>query len=81
MPRPEVAHIALTFADGTLGAMQFVTAIFSSGGDVIASRAPTAEAVQEEIAKLETSLPAEKAPVRSWRFCALEDYPRRSYLP
>ena len=75
MPRPEVAHIALTFADGTLGGMQFVTAIFSTSGDVVASRAPTAEAVEEEIAKLETGLPAEKWPVRSWRFCAAEDFP------
>lgn len=63
--------------------MQFVVAEYTGNGDLIVSREPTREAIDAEIAKMQTPDPTtgavglalEKVPVRSWRFCAADEYP------
>jgi hypothetical protein len=83
MARAEVVHIALTFADKTVGAMQLVVGEYNGRGEMLSSREPTREAVEAEIAKMQTpdpetgntGLAREKIPVRSWRFCSADEYP------
>jgi hypothetical protein len=87
---PEVVHIAVTFADGSVGAMQFVVAQWSGANDEAPAwtREPTRENIEEELRKMterdpETgniALDPEKLPIKSWRFCAADNYPQdRTY--
>lgn len=67
---PEVVFVAITFADDTLGVMQFVTQEFArndAGQERIRWQRPsTSENIDAEIAR--SSWDAGKLPIKGWRF-------------
>jgi hypothetical protein len=84
MPRPEVVHVLLYFADNTIGAAQIVVGEYNERtGAPHWTREFTPEVVASEIAKFSTpdprtgnlAMPKEKLPIKGWRLCAPDEYP------
>jgi len=71
MRAPDVQFVAIIFADGSLGIMQFVVREFAQGGGVQLEREPTDEAIGIEI--MRSAFDSE--PV-SWRRISAGDVPR-----
>lgn len=71
---PETVFIAITFADGSVGIMQFVTKDLRAGW----ARPATAENVAAEIAR--SAWDSGKTPIKGWRIIRYEDIPKdRTY--
>lgn len=75
MKAPDVFLVILTFADGSVGVMQFITCEYAPDETPRWVRLATAENIEAEIAKLQAvddagncALPSEKRPVKHWRF-------------
>jgi len=72
--KPETVHLAIVFADDTVGIMAFVTNDRRAGW----TRSATVEEVEKEIAR--SSFDSEKLPVKSWAFVDHADVPKdRTY--
>lgn len=72
---PDVVTLSLTFADGTVGIMSFVTREYFPDGSVRWDRPATVEAIAEEVRRTEPSLDAAKVPVAAVRRVDPRDVP------
>jgi len=70
---PEVAYIALQFADDTVGIMQFVRVEYAPDGTIRRQAVADAPAIEREIAR--ASFDASKRPIQGWQPIAPETIP------
>lgn len=75
MRPPEQLPIALTFADGTLGVMYFVTTEYNADGSIRWERRATDDAIAAEVAKTAIPWPG-KAPIQAWERTTVDALPK-----
>lgn len=77
---PDTVLVSITFADDSVGVMQFVVTEFDQNGNARWARPATRENVDSEIAR--TAFEPALLPVKGWRFILRDDLPAdRSYRP
>jgi hypothetical protein len=64
---PDVVHLALTCADGTVAIMAFVTREYNPDGTVRWARVAEPATIEREIARTAAALDAWKVPIQRWR--------------
>jgi len=73
MRAPDFVSVAISFADGSLGIMSFVTTEYADNGAVNWTRQATKDAIDAEIAR--TDFAPEKLPIKNWRPIDPKDIP------